>query len=106
MSDIDRYAAWTAPVIPTPMDVPVGPGYLCGLVLERFGTQLLYGTKISVVVGKCWFYTRQMQVYERVADNLMYTLDETTTTRLLKKQLTLDRLALIITEGADLLRHV
>ncbi|KAF8488390.1 hypothetical protein BU17DRAFT_72802 [Hysterangium stoloniferum] len=60
MSDIERDAMtrWFAPVIRNPTEVEVGPGYICGLALERIGTKLLYGTKISILVGKCLYYTR------------------------------------------------
>ncbi|KAF8503984.1 hypothetical protein BU17DRAFT_71696 [Hysterangium stoloniferum] len=54
MSDIEREAMtrWFAPVIRNPMDVEVSPGYFCGLAMEQIGTKLLYGTKISILVGK------------------------------------------------------
>ncbi|KAF8512035.1 hypothetical protein BU17DRAFT_69396 [Hysterangium stoloniferum] len=59
MSDIEREAMtrWFAPVIHNPTNVEFDPGYFCGLAMERIGTKLLYGTKISILVGKCFFNT-------------------------------------------------
>ncbi|KAF8499428.1 hypothetical protein BU17DRAFT_72223 [Hysterangium stoloniferum] len=109
MSDIEREAMtrWFAPVIRNSTDVKVGPGYFCGLAMERIGTKLLYGTKISILVGKCFFMTRHVEEHQRRVVRLMDTGEgEKTRNRLLKKQLTVGQLSLIVKEGVDLLRHV
>ncbi|KAF8496079.1 hypothetical protein BU17DRAFT_72481 [Hysterangium stoloniferum] len=54
MSDIERDAM-----------IEIGPGYLCGLAMERIGTKLLYGTKIPMLVGKCFFNTRRVEEHQR-----------------------------------------
>ena len=33
-----------------------GPGYLCGIALERVGTRLLYGVKVGILLGKLATY--------------------------------------------------
>ncbi|KAF8508304.1 hypothetical protein BU17DRAFT_70855 [Hysterangium stoloniferum] len=62
MSNIERdaIAAWKKPVIPNPTEV------------EWIGTELLYGTKISILVGMCLFNTRPVEEYEGMALNFMY----------------------------------
>ncbi|KAF8498016.1 hypothetical protein BU17DRAFT_72361 [Hysterangium stoloniferum] len=66
MSNIEREAMtrWFAPVIRNPTDVEVGPGYFCGLKMERIGTKLLYGTKLSILVVKCFFNTRHVEEHQ------------------------------------------
>ncbi|KAF8489296.1 hypothetical protein BU17DRAFT_72756 [Hysterangium stoloniferum] len=65
-SNIEREAMtrWFAPVIRNPTDVEVGPGYFCGLKMERIGTKLLYGTKLSILVVKCFFNTRHVEEHQ------------------------------------------
>ncbi|KAF8503185.1 hypothetical protein BU17DRAFT_71790 [Hysterangium stoloniferum] len=109
MSDIEREAMtrWCTPVICNPTDVEVGPGHICGLAMERIGTKLLYGTKISMLVGKCFFNTRRVEEHLRGVVTLIDTGEgEKTRNRLLKKQLTVGQLSIIVKEGVDLLRHV
>ncbi|KAF8511409.1 hypothetical protein BU17DRAFT_69659 [Hysterangium stoloniferum] len=88
MSDIEREAMtrWCTPVIRNPTDVEVGPGHICGLAMERIGTKLLYGTKISMLVGKCFFNTRRVEEHLRGVVTLIDTGEgEKTRNRLLKK---------------------
>ncbi|KAF8508308.1 hypothetical protein BU17DRAFT_70859 [Hysterangium stoloniferum] len=93
MSNIVREAMtrWFAPVIRNPTDVEVGPGYFCGLGMERIGTKLLYGTKLSILVGKCFFNTRDVEEHQR---------------RVVRLTDTVGQLSIIVKEGVDLLRHV
>ncbi|KAF8495644.1 hypothetical protein BU17DRAFT_103568 [Hysterangium stoloniferum] len=108
MSNIVREAMtrWFAPVIRNPTDVEVGPGYFCGLGMERIGTKLLYGTKLSILVGKCFFNTRDVEEHQRRVVRLTDTGEgEKARNRLLEKQLTVGQLSIIVKEGVDLLRH-
>ncbi|KAF8508314.1 hypothetical protein BU17DRAFT_70866 [Hysterangium stoloniferum] len=109
MSNIEREAMtrWFAPVIRNPTDVEVGPGYFCGLTMERIGTKLLYGTKLSILVVKCFFNTWHVQEHQRRVFGLTDTgKGAKTRNRLLEKQLTVGQLSIIVKEGVDLLRHV
>ncbi|KAF8499472.1 hypothetical protein BU17DRAFT_72218 [Hysterangium stoloniferum] len=109
MSNIMREAMtrWFSPAILNPTDVEVGPGYFCGLAMERIGTKLLYGTKLSILVGKCFFNTRHVEEHQRRVVRLTDAGEgEKARNRLLEKQLTVGQLSIIVKEGVDLLRHV
>ncbi|KAF8503987.1 hypothetical protein BU17DRAFT_71699 [Hysterangium stoloniferum] len=98
---------WFAPVIRNPTDVEVGPGYFCGLGMERIGTKLLYGTKLSILVGKCFPNARHVEEHQRRVVRLTDTGEgEKTRNRLLEKQLTVGQLSIIVKEGVDPFRHV
>ncbi|KAF8490592.1 hypothetical protein BU17DRAFT_104135 [Hysterangium stoloniferum] len=102
----DAMTRWAEPVIRNSTDVEVGPGYFCGLALERIGTKLLYDTEMSIVIGKCLYYTRRVEEYQRVAEMVVFAPEELTTTGLLDERLTVRQLSRIVQEGVDLLRHV
>ncbi|KAF8497009.1 hypothetical protein BU17DRAFT_72415 [Hysterangium stoloniferum] len=109
MSDIERevMTRWFAPVIHNPTDVEFDPGHFCGLAMERIGTKLLYGTKISILGRKCFFNTWHVEEHQRRVVRLTDTGEGgKTRNRLLKKQLTVGELSIIVKEGVDLLRHV
>ncbi|KAF8526681.1 hypothetical protein BU17DRAFT_62161 [Hysterangium stoloniferum] len=93
MSNIEREAMtrWFAPVIRNPTNVEVGSGYFCGLGMEQIGTKLLYGTKLSILVGKSFFNTRHVEEHQR---------------RVVRLTDTVGQLSIIVKEGVDLLRHV
>ncbi|KAF8496078.1 hypothetical protein BU17DRAFT_103504 [Hysterangium stoloniferum] len=63
MSNIarDPIAAWKKPVIPNTTEVEVCPGYFGSLALEWIGKELLYGTKIYILVGMRLFNTRPVE---------------------------------------------
>ncbi|KAF8490568.1 hypothetical protein BU17DRAFT_72705 [Hysterangium stoloniferum] len=66
MSDIEREAMTRlfAPVIHNPTYIELDPGYFCGLAMEWVGKKLLYGTKISILVGKCFFNTWNVEEHQ------------------------------------------
>ncbi|KAF8525455.1 hypothetical protein BU17DRAFT_62611 [Hysterangium stoloniferum] len=75
---------------------------------ERIGTKLLYGTKISMLVGKCFFSTRRVEEHQRGVVRLIETGEgkKTRNRLLLEKQPTVGQLSTSDKAGVDLLRHV
>ncbi|KAF8500096.1 hypothetical protein BU17DRAFT_72132 [Hysterangium stoloniferum] len=105
MSNIEREAMtrWFARVIRNPTDVEVGPGYFCGLKMERIGTKLLYGTKLSILVVKCFFNTRHVEEHQWRVVRLTDTGEgEKARNRLLEKHLTVGQLSILVKEGGSL----
>ncbi|KAF8503188.1 hypothetical protein BU17DRAFT_71795 [Hysterangium stoloniferum] len=94
---------WFARVIRNPTDVEVGPGYFCGLKMERIGTKLLYGTKLSILVVKCFFNTRHVEEHQWRVVRLTDTGEgEKARNRLLEKHLTVGQLSILVKEGGSL----
>jgi hypothetical protein len=74
--------------------IEIGPGYYCGLGLERVGMSVLSSARKTMLMAK-------LMVYGRIADasNGYEGLD-----RFLRKYLTLPRMGTIIQESVDLMR--
>ncbi|KAF8508303.1 hypothetical protein BU17DRAFT_70854 [Hysterangium stoloniferum] len=66
MSDIERegMTRWFAPVICNPTDVRSRPWLLLWSGNGADWDKVLYGTKISILVGKCFFNTRHVEEHK------------------------------------------
>ncbi|KAF8511277.1 hypothetical protein BU17DRAFT_97380 [Hysterangium stoloniferum] len=84
---------WDASTTNTGTGVEIGPGYFCGLALERVGTIILYRAKISMLVGKLWLYH---QIVNSGRPNGI--------TRQLRKRLSIRNFGIIIQDSADLMQ--
>ncbi|KAF8511278.1 hypothetical protein BU17DRAFT_97381 [Hysterangium stoloniferum] len=75
-------------------DVEIGPGFFCGLALERVGTTILHRAKVSMLLAKPSLYQRMVNPDQPHRN-----------TRQLCKPLYIRAFGIIVQESADLIRY-
>ncbi|KAF8514362.1 hypothetical protein BU17DRAFT_94651 [Hysterangium stoloniferum] len=93
ISNEDPNFDWGSSETDTDTELEGGPGYLCGLALERIGRTILYHSKVSLFLAK-------LLLYKQAVDNGRLF----GATRQLYKPVPEQRLGVILQETADLMR--